>query len=142
MRSSILKSLKPDIIVEMLDMAVAFENWNKVLETAGVLYQCAQCIYEERVECQEKGGSKLYTHTERPLVYYMGWSHMMRGMAYQKQGRSIRRELVSGSMQHWGVWKEWMRQSYKLCRSSNVKLKSIAMHLRLKPGRLSCWKGT
>ncbi|SCZ00038.1 hypothetical protein SAMN05720606_11551 [Paenibacillus polysaccharolyticus] len=31
MRSSILKSLKPDIIVDMLDMAVAFENWSKVL---------------------------------------------------------------------------------------------------------------
>ncbi|MBY0202729.1 DNA-binding protein [Paenibacillus cucumis (ex Kampfer et al. 2016)] len=87
MRPSILKSLKPDIIVEMLDMAVAFENWNKVLETADVLYQCAQCIYEERVECQEKGGSKLHTHTERPLVYYIGWSHMMRGMAYQKLGQ-------------------------------------------------------
>ncbi|MEK3826111.1 hypothetical protein [Paenibacillus sp. FSL K6-1558] len=87
MRSSILKSLKPDIIVDMLDMAVAFENWNKVLETAGVLYQCAQSIYEERVECKEKGGYKLHIHTERPLVYYMGWSHMMRGMAYQKLGQ-------------------------------------------------------
>ncbi|WP_145335133.1 DNA-binding protein [Paenibacillus xylanexedens] len=87
MRSSILKSLKPDIIVDMLDMAVAFENWNKVLETADVLYQCAQCIYEERMERQEEGGSKLHLRTERPLVYYMGWSHMKRGMAYQKLGQ-------------------------------------------------------
>ncbi|MGQ8873465.1 DNA-binding protein [Paenibacillus sp. TSA_86.1] len=87
MRSSILKSLKPDIIVDMLDMAVAFENWNKVLETADVLYQCAQCIYEERVECQEEGGSKLHLRTERLLVYYIGWSHMMRGMAFQKLGQ-------------------------------------------------------
>jgi hypothetical protein len=29
LRTSILKSLKPDIIVEMLEMAVAFENWKK-----------------------------------------------------------------------------------------------------------------
>nr|WP_145405048.1 DNA-binding protein [Paenibacillus xylanexedens] len=87
MRSSILKSLKPDIIVDMLAMAMAFENWNKVLETADVLYQCAQCIYEGRVECQQEGGSKLHFRTEHPLVYYMGWSHMMRGIAYQKLGQ-------------------------------------------------------
>ncbi|CAI6079999.1 hypothetical protein PAECIP112173_02763 [Paenibacillus sp. JJ-100] len=87
MRSSILKSLKPDIIVEMLDMAVAFENWNKVLETADVLHQCAQCIYEERVEHQEEGGSKLHIRTERTLVYYMGYSQMMQGIAYQKMGQ-------------------------------------------------------
>lgn len=40
MRTSILKSLKPDIIVEMLEMAVVFENWKKVMETADILYQC------------------------------------------------------------------------------------------------------
>lgn len=87
MRSSILKSLKPDIIVEMLDMAVAFENWNKVLETADVLYQCAECMHEERVECQEEVGAKLHIRRERPLVYYMGYSQMMQGMAYQKMGQ-------------------------------------------------------
>ena len=87
MRSSILKSLKPDIIVEMLDMAVAFENWNKVLETADVLYQCVQCIYEERVECQEEVRAKLHIRRERPLVYYLGYSQMMQGMAYQKMGQ-------------------------------------------------------
>jgi len=48
LETSILKSLKPDIIVEMLGMAVAFENWKKVMETAGILYQCVQRIYEER----------------------------------------------------------------------------------------------
>lgn len=48
MRTSILKSLKPDIIVEMLEMAVAFENWKKVMETGDILYPCVQRIYEER----------------------------------------------------------------------------------------------
>lgn len=48
MRASILKSFKPDLIVGMLDMAVGFENWHKVLETADILYRCAQCIDEER----------------------------------------------------------------------------------------------
>ncbi|EHS54846.1 hypothetical protein [Paenibacillus sp. Aloe-11] len=86
MRTSILKSLKPDIIVEMLKMAVAFENWKKVIETADILYQCVQSIYEER---QYHKAMKLpipHVQLERPLVYYFGLSHLMCGMAHQNQG--------------------------------------------------------
>ncbi|MCF7758333.1 DNA-binding protein [Paenibacillus xylanexedens] len=87
MRKSILKSLKPDIIVEMLDMAVAFENWNKVIERADMLYQCVQSIHEERQEYQSKGVPAPHIHIEQPLVYYYGFSHLMRGMAHQKMGQ-------------------------------------------------------
>lgn len=87
MRSSILKSLKPDIIVEMLDMAVAFENWNKVMERADMLYQCVQSIHEERQEYRSKGVPAPHIHIERPLVYYYGFSHLMRGMAHRKMGQ-------------------------------------------------------
>ncbi|WP_340388177.1 DNA-binding protein [Paenibacillus sp. FSL E2-0151] len=87
MRKSILKSLKPDIIVEMLDMAVAFENWNKVMERADMLYQCVQSIHEERQEHRSEGVPAPHIHIERPLVYYYGISHLMRGMAHQKMGQ-------------------------------------------------------
>jgi tetratricopeptide (TPR) repeat protein len=87
LRPSILKSLKPDIIVEMLDMAVVFENWNKVLETADVLYQCVMCIREDQVEDRGKGARLPSIETERPLVYYIGRSYMMQGVAYQKMGQ-------------------------------------------------------
>ncbi|UNL94240.1 DNA-binding protein [Paenibacillus polymyxa] len=86
METSILKSLKPDIIVEMLEMAVAFQNWKKVMETADILYQCVQRIYEER---QYHKAMKLpipHVNLERPLVYYFGLSHLMCGMAHQHQG--------------------------------------------------------
>jgi tetratricopeptide (TPR) repeat protein len=71
----------------MLDMAVAFENWNKVMERADMLYQCVQCIHEERQEHQSKGVPLPYIHTERPLIYYHGFSLQMRGMAHQKMGQ-------------------------------------------------------
>ncbi|WP_339196189.1 DNA-binding protein [Paenibacillus sp. FSL P4-0176] len=87
MRKSILKSLKPDIIVEMLEMAVAFENWSKVMERADMLYQCVQSIHEERQEYRSKGVPAPHIHIERPLVYYYGFSHLMRGMAHQKMGQ-------------------------------------------------------
>ncbi|WP_339847671.1 DNA-binding protein [Paenibacillus sp. FSL W7-1088] len=87
MRKSILKSLKPDIIVEMLEMAVAFESWNKVMERADMLYQCVQAIHEERQEYRSKGVPAPHIHTERPLVYYYGFSHLMRGMAHHMMGQ-------------------------------------------------------
>ncbi|MDQ0492333.1 DNA-binding protein [Paenibacillus brasilensis] len=86
MRTSILKSLKPDIIVEMLEMAVAFENWKKVMETADILYQCVQHIYEERQYHKTMELPIPHVNLERPLVYYFGLSHLMCGMAHQNQG--------------------------------------------------------
>jgi tetratricopeptide (TPR) repeat protein len=71
----------------MLDMAVAFENWNKVMERADMLYQCVQSIHEERQEHRSKGLPLPYIHTERPLIYYHGFSFHMRGVAHQKMGQ-------------------------------------------------------
>lgn len=52
-----------------------------------MLYQCVQCIHEERQEHRTKGLPLPYIHTERPLIYYYGFSHLMRGMAHQKMGQ-------------------------------------------------------
>jgi len=71
----------------MLDMAVAFENWNKVMERADMLYQCVQCIHEERQEYQSKGVPAPHLYTDHPLVYYYGFSFQMRGMAHQRMGQ-------------------------------------------------------
>ncbi|MFB5676852.1 DNA-binding protein [Paenibacillus terreus] len=71
----------------MLDMAVGFENWSKVLEIADILYQCVKCIHEERRERQSQGWSAPYNPTERPLLYYYGYSLEMKGLAYQKLGK-------------------------------------------------------
>ncbi|MFC6647903.1 DNA-binding protein [Paenibacillus rhizoplanae] len=85
MRPSILKLLNPDIIVEMLEMAYRLEDWDKMLNTAGILYSFAQCIYEERQYHKAKGLPVPLVDTQRPLVYYFGFSHLMQGIAYQKQ---------------------------------------------------------
>ncbi|ULO07695.1 DNA-binding protein [Paenibacillus sp. 19GGS1-52] len=87
MRSSILKSLKPDIMVEMLENAFLLENWDKILNTSDILFSYAQCIYEERQDLKSKGlPLPLAVETLHPLVYYYGFSHLMCGFAHQKQG--------------------------------------------------------
>ncbi|MDT3425288.1 tetratricopeptide (TPR) repeat protein [Paenibacillus forsythiae] len=87
MRPSILKLLKPDIIVEMLEMVFQFENWDKLLNTSDILYSYAQCIYEERQYFKAKRLPVPHVEMARPLVYYYGFSHLMRGTACQKQGQ-------------------------------------------------------
>ncbi|MEC0235672.1 DNA-binding protein [Paenibacillus kribbensis] len=86
MKTSILESLKPDIIVEMLEMAAAFENWRRVMETADILYQCVLHIYEDRQYHKAMELPIPHVNLERPLVYYFGLSHLMCGMAHQHQG--------------------------------------------------------
>lgn len=53
-----------------------------------MLYQCVQCIHEERQEHRTKGLPLSYIHTEHPLIYYHGFSLQMRGMAHQKMGEA------------------------------------------------------
>ncbi|MRN54014.1 DNA-binding protein [Paenibacillus monticola] len=87
MRSSILKSLKPDIMVEMLENAFLSENWDRILNTSDILFSYAQCIYEERQDLKSKGlPLSLGVVMPHSLVYYFGFSHLMRGIAHQKQG--------------------------------------------------------
>jgi tetratricopeptide (TPR) repeat protein len=88
-RPSILKSLKPDVVVEMLEMAYRLENWDKMIETADILYDCVQCVYQERQYQKAKELPLLLLELEHPLVYYYGYSHLMRGIAHQERGQYV-----------------------------------------------------
>ncbi|WP_342480877.1 hypothetical protein NST07_33825 [Paenibacillus sp. FSL L8-0340] len=86
MRPFFLKSINPDVIVEMLEMACRLEKWNKVIETAEILYECVQCLYQEQQYRKAKSLPMLTFELEHPMVYYYGFSHLMRGMACQEKG--------------------------------------------------------
>lgn len=86
MHLSILKSFNPDFLVEMLETAHYFEQWNKLLYTADILHSYAQRIYEERLYCKTMGMTIPLVKMQRPLVYYFGFSQQMRGIAYQHLG--------------------------------------------------------
>ncbi|WP_019914710.1 hypothetical protein [Paenibacillus sp. HW567] len=126
MRPSILKSLKPDIIVEMLEMAYRFEDWDKMLNTAGVLYSYAQCIYEERQYHKAKQLPMPILDMERPLVYYFGFSHLMRGIGCQKQARydeareSIYRYAELGWMEDLGEEGEEIAEEFRYLARANL----------------------
>lgn len=86
MHLSILKAFNPDFLVEMLDTANYFEQWDKLLYTANILHSYAQRIYEERLYSKAMGMTIPLDKMQRPLVYYFGYSQQMRGVAYQQLG--------------------------------------------------------
>ncbi|ASA24894.1 DNA-binding protein [Paenibacillus donghaensis] len=71
----------------MLESALFFEQWNKLIYTADILHNYAQRIYEERQYYKAKGLAIPLIKMEHPLVYYFGFSQQMRGIAYQKLER-------------------------------------------------------
>ncbi|MFM9278909.1 DNA-binding protein [Paenibacillus jiagnxiensis] len=63
-----------DTLVNMLKMAFAFENWDKIIELSEDLLSL--------VSLNENG--RLKSNRTRPLVYYYGYGHMMKGQALTK----------------------------------------------------------
>ncbi|OMD28130.1 hypothetical protein [Paenibacillus odorifer] len=86
MHLSILKAFNPDFLVEMLETAHYFEQWDKLLYTADILHSYAQRIYEERLYCKAMGMTIPLIRMQHPLVYYFGFSQQMRGVACQHLG--------------------------------------------------------
>lgn len=131
MRPSILKLLNPDLIVEMLEMANRLEDWDKMLNTAGILYSYAQCIYEERQYHKAKGLPVPLMDMKCPLVYYFGFSHLMRGIAYQKQQKyDDAREMIFryaelGWMEDLGVEGEAIAEEFRGLARANLYMVDI-----------------
>lgn len=109
MHLSILKAFNPDYLVEMLENAHYFEQWEKLLYTADILYSYAQRMYEERLYYKAKGRTIKQAKMQHPLVYYFGFSQQMRGIACQYLGHyeqakdSIYRYVELGWLEDLGI---------------------------------------
>ncbi|MDP4098255.1 DNA-binding protein [Paenibacillus sp. P96] len=63
-----------DTLVNMLKMAFSFENWDKIIELSEDLLSLVHLIREKAIRANGK----------RPLVYYYGYGHLMKGLALKK----------------------------------------------------------
>ncbi|GIO31059.1 MULTISPECIES: hypothetical protein [Paenibacillus] len=68
-----------DVVTKMLKMTYSFELWDKLLELSDSLYKRVQDIYEYRRDISDQ-----YTKPSRHLVYYYGYSLLMKGLAYKE----------------------------------------------------------
>ncbi|MDQ0492857.1 DNA-binding protein [Paenibacillus brasilensis] len=76
-----------DSIVGMLKMAFSLEEWEQMIQIADQLHTQAHRVYEQQQLELTKGGQPRTLHIKRPLVYYLGFSQLTKGIAFQKQGK-------------------------------------------------------
>lgn len=70
-----------DTIVSLMHVNYAIENWEEVLSFSDQLMVLAKEVHEELVETDST------SHTfKQHIIYYFGYSHLMRGLSYQKLG--------------------------------------------------------
>ena len=69
-----------DSLVSMLRMAYSLENWGNLIILADELLDRVYTPYQEKTKQQ-------IPKTEKPLVYYIGYGNLMKGVAFQKKKR-------------------------------------------------------
>lgn len=67
------------MVTKMLKMTYSFELWDKLLELSDSLYKRVQSLYEN-----QQSTSDQYLKPSRHLVYYYGYSLLMKGLAYKE----------------------------------------------------------
>ncbi|WP_150272869.1 hypothetical protein [Paenibacillus tepidiphilus] len=126
MHLSILKFLDPDVLIDMIELAEAAEQWHKMLYITNVLRNYAQRIYEERQYCKAAGKPVPPVKMDQPLIYYFGYSEQMRGMAYMYLGEyeqavdSIYRYAELGWMEDLGEEGQAIAREFRFIAKVNL----------------------
>lgn len=71
-----------DSTVTLLRLAYGLDNWREVIKLGETLYEESLRIYNLQMLTTEQNIFEI--HTQRALVYYIGYSRLMQGIAYQK----------------------------------------------------------
>ncbi|GAB6989979.1 type 2 periplasmic-binding domain-containing protein [Paenibacillus pini] len=73
-----------DSLVNMLKMAFSFDNWTKVLSLSKNLHILASQIHNEHIQHELFGTPISKKKMNRSIVFYFGYSYLMKGVAHQK----------------------------------------------------------
>ncbi|MGW8956522.1 hypothetical protein [Paenibacillus sp. NPDC055715] len=73
-----------DAIVHYIRMCFTSEDWERLLRLTEHLYTCAKLNYDEMLNGTGTHGNLHNKPLKKPLVFYYGYSHLMRGVAHLK----------------------------------------------------------
>ncbi|OMF27450.1 DNA-binding protein [Paenibacillus peoriae] len=76
-----------DTLVNMIKLSFSFADGANMIALCDQLYSHVNRKYQELQLYKARKKPIQPIHTKRPLVYYYGYSHLMKGMAFQKQGK-------------------------------------------------------
>ncbi|MXO80757.1 DNA-binding protein, partial [Paenibacillus sp. OT2-17] len=71
----------------MIKLSFSFADGANMIALCDQLYSHVNQKYQELQLYKARKKPIQPIHTKRPLVYYYGYSHLMKGMAFQKQGK-------------------------------------------------------
>ncbi|MEC0181088.1 DNA-binding protein [Paenibacillus peoriae] len=75
-----------DTLVNMIKLSFSFADGADMIALCDHLYNHASQKYQELQLYKARKKPVQLIHNNRPLVYYYGYSHLMKGMTFQKQG--------------------------------------------------------
>lgn len=91
-----LTELDLDMLICLLRKAYSSENWKSVIEWADTLYNATMNRYEQQQLHNKTEDQKAVNNLKKPLVYYYGYSFLLKGIALKEQGDYDRaRECIS-----------------------------------------------
>ncbi|WP_342564251.1 hypothetical protein NST84_03390 [Paenibacillus sp. FSL R7-0345] len=79
-----LDGIAADSLVDMIKLSFSWENWPAVIEVSDKLFEVITITCETS---QNIIGMPPKPHLKRSTVYYVGYSLLMKGVAYQKTGQ-------------------------------------------------------
>ncbi|MFB5675160.1 hypothetical protein ACE3NQ_11520 [Paenibacillus terreus] len=82
-----LEDLRIDSLVDLLKAAYSLEDWGRMIEIADKLLLSAEMVYSKQKKSIDSGKRYIYLDGKRHIVYYFGFSKLMKGTAFEKMGR-------------------------------------------------------
>lgn len=85
-----------DTLVNMIELALSFEDWSTMITHADHLAAVAGKAYQLQQRFRKDGVHPKRLQMKQPLVHYYGYSHMMKGIAYKRMGEyEVARDCIS-----------------------------------------------
>lgn len=130
---SLTVKIEIDTLVTMLKMAFSFENWDNMIKISTELYDSAYEMYVE----QKERNKKMQT-TERPIVYYFGYSHLMKGLAFQKKKMYQEAKLCIANYEDLSYMSDGSPASIQVVDNFSFFAKANMYTLSILSGNLDC----
>lgn len=125
-----LDNLKIDSLVDLLKVTYTLEDWDKMIEIADKLYFSAQEL-EGQTQVKRKS-------CERHLVYYFGYSQLMKGIALQNKGMYNESKVLVEKYSDLSVLDDGSREAREEIEFFKMFAKANMHAVNLLSGNLEC----
>ncbi|MCJ8014224.1 hypothetical protein MUG84_21155 [Paenibacillus sp. KQZ6P-2] len=119
-----------DSLVTMLRMAHSLENWDNLIDLSDRLLDKVYGPFQENEEIQ-------LPIMEKPLVYYIGYGNLMKGVAYQKKKQYREAKMCIENYKHLHLFSDGSENNQKIVDDFKFFAKANAYTADILSGKLT-----